>query len=59
MMEVVLISVRLQLVTSVLVMVWATKALGRAVMSGARACEVVTAGAEVLSKARTLASAEV
>lgn len=59
MMEVVLISMRLQLVTSMLVMVWATEASGGEVMSGAGACEVVTAGTEVPSKAGTLASSEV
>lgn len=59
MVAVVSISITLQLVPSMLVMVQATKVLERAVISGARACEVMMAGTELLSKARALVSTEV
>lgn len=58
MMAVVSISVMLQLIISMSVMVEATKALERAVISAGGACGVMVAGTELLSKARALLSVE-
>lgn len=59
MMAVVSISITLQLIISMSVLVEATRALERAVISACRACEVMMAGTELLSKARALVSVEV
>lgn len=59
MMAVVSISIMLQLIISMSVMVEATKALERAMISAGGACGVMVAGTELLSKARALLSVEV